>query len=118
MVLGSVSTRGRSATHSIAGITVYVKSRFISIRVTSFVLPVSFLVYTFSYHFPILSLLIRRKIKEGLRKVQGTKFGSICLCISYIFPFYFLLRKGREYDIIWVKKERRKNEKNRIDFER
>ena len=89
--LGSVSTRGRSATYNIAEITVYVKSWFTFIGVFSFVLPVSFLAYTFSCHFPILSLLIRRKEKEDLRKKQGTEFGSILfvhiLCLSVLFSF-------------------------------
>lgn len=106
-LLESVSTRGRSATYIITKITVCIKCQFLIKLVfpcSSFLS--SFLHFVFLPLSYSLSLFVRRKIKEGLRKVQGTKFGPICLCISCVFLFYFLLRKGKECDIIWVKKER------------
>ena len=42
----------------------------------------------FSYQFSIFSLFIRRKIKEDLRKVQGTKFGSLHFGISLCIFFH------------------------------
>ena len=86
MVLGSVSTLGRSATYNITKITVYVKSWFAFIEVLSFVLPVSFLVYTFSYHSPIFLLLIRGKNKRRFKEGTGNKIWILSLL--YLFMYF------------------------------
>ena len=100
MVLGSVSTLGRSATYIITRITVCIKCQFLiklAFHCSSFL---SSFLHFVSYHFPILFLFIRRKKKEDIRKKQGMKFRSIYLYISCVFSFYFLLRKYGKHDII------------------
>lgn len=80
--LGSVSTLGRSATYIITRITVCIKCQFL----IKLVFPCSsyfILLLVFCFLTTFLSFLFyKEKIKEGLRKVQGTKSGSLHFCIS------------------------------------